>query len=248
MQRNTFLRRLLGGILVGSIPLELREQFRKIYLLQFFVAGFRFHEGPKLLNEMKEGDLLSLVREPENQYDNCAIALYWREKKIGFIPAETNEMLSYLLDAEALSLFGTITHLEKNAQPWENLSVAIYFLQETNKELPAHANYLTRVEAPHYKTLQQKKKQVENNGEDDEELYQQLFETYNRVIDISKIKPQHKDAIESLSKLKKVAINKEGNYVLVDTDEIYSYLYDITPDTNTVKDINGEEYIEFFLD
>ena len=77
---------------------------------------------------------------------------------MSFIPASINEMLSYLLDAGALTLFAVITHLEKKSQPWENVAIAVYFLQEANKELPAYADDLTRIEAPDYPTLNQKAK------------------------------------------------------------------------------------------
>ncbi len=60
--------------------------YKKYYLLQCFVRGFRFYEGPNLLGGMAEGHELELVREPDNEYDDCAIALYWNGKKIGFIP------------------------------------------------------------------------------------------------------------------------------------------------------------------
>ncbi|MDN3657841.1 HIRAN domain-containing protein [Ferruginibacter paludis] len=98
--------------------------------MQCFVAGFRHYEGMQLLDSMKEGDLLELVREPENEYDDCAIALHLQSKKIGFIPSSLNEMLSYLLDSDALSLFAIITHLEKSSQPWENVAIAVYLFRK----------------------------------------------------------------------------------------------------------------------
>ncbi len=153
MNRSLFLQQLIASVAIGRLPVSLTKDFRKIYLMQCFVAGFRHYEGMQLLDDMKEGDLLELVREPGNEYDPCAIALHWQGRKIGFIPASSNEMLSMLLDCDALSLFAVITHLEKNSQPWENVAIAVYFVQEVNKELPAHASYLTRIEAPHYRTL-----------------------------------------------------------------------------------------------
>ena len=117
MDRSDFLKRLIASVTIGKLPVSLTKEFRKIYLLQSFVAGFRHYEGMQLLDSMKAGDLLELVREPGNIHDDCAIALHWQGKKIGYIPAAINEMLSYLLDAEALSLFALITHLEKNAKP-----------------------------------------------------------------------------------------------------------------------------------
>ncbi len=153
MHRSQFLKSMFASAVLGRLPVALTSEFRKVYLLQCFVAGFQFHEGMDYLEEMKEGDLLKLEREPDNAYDDCAVALYWNEHKTGFVPAHTNEMLSYLLDADALSLFAVITHLEHSAKPWENVCAAIYFLQETNHDLPVHAAYLTRIEAPHYRTL-----------------------------------------------------------------------------------------------
>lgn len=157
MKRADFLKKLITSVAVGALPLSLTKDFRKIYLLQCFVAGFQHYEGMNLLAQMNEGDLLELVREPENKFDPNAVALHWQGKKIGFIPAAINEMLRLLLDTDALSLFAVITHLEKDSKPWENVAVAVYFIQEANKDLPAHANHLTLIEAPHYHTLKNKK-------------------------------------------------------------------------------------------
>lgn len=124
MNRSGFLKQLIASIAIGRLPVSVTKDFRKIYLLQCFVAGFRYYEGMQMLDTMKEGDLLELVREPNNEYDDCAIALHLQGRKIGFVPSSVNEMLSYLLDADALSLFAVITHLEKNTQPWENVAIA----------------------------------------------------------------------------------------------------------------------------
>jgi HIRAN domain len=98
MHRSEFLQQLLFSVFVGKLPVSITKDFRKIYLLQCFVAGFRHYLGMEHLNEMQEGDLLEMIREPENEHDECAIALNWKGHKIGFIPRETNEILSKLLD------------------------------------------------------------------------------------------------------------------------------------------------------
>ncbi|MEQ1554348.1 MAG: HIRAN domain-containing protein [Ferruginibacter sp.] len=250
MNRSSFLKQLLAAAIVGKLPVSITKEFRKIYLLQCFIAGFRHYEGMSLLATMKEGDLLELIREPKNEFDDCAIALHYQNKKIGFIPADTNEMLSYLIDADALSLFAVITHVEKNAQPWENIAVAIYFVQEVNKDLPAHASYLTRIEAPHYRSLNNKKKK---NANDHEELFSlaDLFDTTDRIIDLDKIPEHHKDAKKELEKYfadYPIEIEEKGNYVHVKNDGIYSFLYDIKQEV--IKRINkeGKEFLEFFLE
>jgi HIRAN domain len=247
MKRTDFLKTLLGSIAIGKLPVSITKDFRKIYLLQCFVAGFRHYEGMNLLETMEEGDLLALVREPENEFDNCAIALHWQDKKIGFIPAAINEMLSYLLDANALSLFAVITNLEKNSQPWENVAIAVYFIQEADKKLPAHASYLTRIEAPHYRTLSERKNAT-RNGKDP--TLEKLFENNNRVINLDKIPDEQKEAKvffeENYSKYP-VSIDRIGKFVRVIDDGIFMYMSDISEEIQTLKNEKGESFMEFFL-
>ena len=247
MNRSSFLKQLISSIAIGKLPVSVTKDFRKIYLLQCFVAGFRHYEGMQLLSRMKDGDLLELVREPENEYDECAIALYWQRMKIGFIPASVNEMLSHLIDADALSLFAVITHLETNSQPWENVAIAVYFVQEANNDLPAHASYLTRIEAPHYRTLGKKQKQAT-----DKKVFtlDHLFDNNNRVINLDEIPPEKTEAKNYFEKWYSkypVLINKPGRFVHIKDDGIYSFMYDIADDIRSVKDTAGETFMEFFL-
>lgn len=247
MNRSGFLKQLIASIAIGKLPISLTKDFRKIYLLQCFVAGFRHYEGMKLLDSMKEGDLLELVREPTNEYDDCAIALHLQGNKIGFIPSSVNEMLSYLLDADALSLFAVITHLERNSQPWENVAIAVYFIQEVNRELPAHASYLTRIEAPHYRTLG---KRNEESKKQQHITLDNLFDDSNRVINLDTIpaaQTEAKNYFEKYYSPYTVSVNKPGRFVHIKDDGIYSFMYEISDDIQRIKDTNGEEFLEFFL-
>jgi hypothetical protein len=154
MQRKSFLQHLTALGAFGLLPASSFKQYQKYYLLQCFVAGFRYYEGMRLLPHMKAGDELELVREPHNEYDACAIALHWNQHKIGFIPATENPVLSRLLDARALELTAEITHLNHEVQPWENLCIALSFLKELSHPLPApDAAYLTCLQTPHYTSL-----------------------------------------------------------------------------------------------
>lgn len=152
MKRGDFIKKIIALFGVAVLPKGLIVSYKKIYLLQCFVRGFRFYEGPGLLQEMKTGDLLEMRREPNNEHDNCAIALHFNGHKIGFIPAEENGMLSRLMDADLVELLAEITHLETNAAAWENVHIAVYVLRK-EEELPAEATYLTSLETPHYHTL-----------------------------------------------------------------------------------------------
>lgn len=151
MERKSFLQHLAALGVFGFIPAQALKHYQQFYLLQCFVAGFKYYKGMELLAQMKQGDMLELVREPANKYDECAIALHWNKEKVGFVPASDNAMLSRLLDAGALELTAEITHLNKQVQPWENLCVAVYFLKEiTGADIPENMQYLIQLETPHY--------------------------------------------------------------------------------------------------
>lgn len=149
MNRQDFIKGLIAIGAIGLLPKSIYKHYQKYYLLQFFIAGFRFYNGPNLLAQIKEGDLLQLIREPENKHDKAAIALYWKNEKIGYVPQAENSVLSKLIDANALELLAEITHLNNNVEPWENLAVAISFLKNDNK-IPDSAVYLTQLETPQY--------------------------------------------------------------------------------------------------
>lgn len=188
MNRLDFIKQTLLSVGIGKLPTKWIKQYSKIYLLQSFVRGFQYYNGPKLLNEMKEGDMLELVREPENKYDDCAVALHWNKKKIGFVPAEENHLLSKLLDAKAIDIQAEITRLEPNAKTWENVSVALFLLKELNEPLPEHAQYLTTLETQKYYTLKHKDRviRVELNEEyDNDENLEEDIDYYSFLVDHS---------------------------------------------------------------
>lgn len=153
MHRSSFIKNLVGAFGLSVLPVKWIQQYQKIYLLQCFIRGFRFYQGENLLREMKVGDMLELVREPANEFDECAIALHFNREKIGFIPMESNEILSRLMDAKVIELQAEITHIEKKAETWENVHIAVYVLKEYDGPLPADKTYLTQLETPHYYTL-----------------------------------------------------------------------------------------------
>jgi HIRAN domain len=156
MKRSEFIKNLIllfgATVLPGALQ-AMVHQYQRIYLLQSFVRGFQYYDGKKLLKKMKNGALLELVREPNNEYDEFAIAIHYQGKKIGFVPAESNEILAKIIDADLLKLHAEITHLEPNATAWENTAIAIYVLKPNTDELPKGGQYLLNLEVPHYRSL-----------------------------------------------------------------------------------------------
>lgn len=56
---------------------------------QLDIQSWFFHDQPKL----EEGENLEIVPEPENEYDDQAIALYKGSQKVGYVPKEYTWMI-----------------------------------------------------------------------------------------------------------------------------------------------------------
>ena len=65
-----------------------RPYAREIYLFDTYVAGTRYAPDiEKLERELKEGETLFFVREPENPYDELAIRVQTMDgAKVGYVP------------------------------------------------------------------------------------------------------------------------------------------------------------------
>ena len=184
MTRGNFLRNLIALYGIASLPLDMVKQYQKVYLLQCFVRGFQYYEGPKIISKINKSGLLEMVREPKNKYDENAIALHFDNQKIGFIPRESNEILSVLLDTKILNLQAEITHIEPNAANWESIYVAIYVMNEiTEATIKENIEPFTILETPHYYTLKSNQNiytrvyfEEENEILNGEDFYQTLVD------------------------------------------------------------------------
>ena len=63
------------------------------------IVGVSFEGRQAILGGLKLGDILQLVREPENAYDPCAIAVHFGALRLGYIRREIACHLAAPLDA-----------------------------------------------------------------------------------------------------------------------------------------------------
>ena len=63
----------------------------------FHLAGFAYYDGLDVVNELRLGQKVELVREIDNPCDHDAVAIYYKDKKLGYIPASHNQQISTLL-------------------------------------------------------------------------------------------------------------------------------------------------------
>lgn len=93
------------------------------------LAGFQFHAGKKLWSQMRVGDTLTLVREPDNVYDARAIRVEWQGQHIGYVPRRENTDIARLMD-NGVPVFARISRLAQSRDPWARVRFEILAAQK----------------------------------------------------------------------------------------------------------------------
>ena len=67
------------------------------HLAHFTIAGFTYYEGALAFKKLKVGKKLDLKLEEDNKFDARAVAIYYKEYKLGFVPRTENRIIYKLL-------------------------------------------------------------------------------------------------------------------------------------------------------
>jgi hypothetical protein len=97
---------------------------RRILLQRSAITGFRHHQAGDLWAALRTDALLTLKREVDNPWDPDAVALHWRDRKLGYLPRGENLVVARLLDRER-NLSARITALHPGAGPNERIRVEV---------------------------------------------------------------------------------------------------------------------------
>ncbi|MFZ3222979.1 MAG: HIRAN domain-containing protein [Rugosibacter sp.] len=93
------------------------------------LAGFKYYAGEALWDELREGDALTLIREPDNTHDTKAIRVEWRGQKLGYLPRAQNQAVSGAMDAgERIDarIAKLRNRLPAQGNPWQRLLVDVF--------------------------------------------------------------------------------------------------------------------------
>ena len=89
------------------------------------LAGFQYHAGEALWQEMREGDRLALVRETDNPHDANAVRIEWRGQKLGYLPRTENRAVAAAMDGgEAVD--ARIAKLRQHRNPWQRVLIEVF--------------------------------------------------------------------------------------------------------------------------
>ena len=106
----------------------------KLYYKNFHISGFTYYDGPLLTKKLKVGKKLRLQAEPENRHDENAVAVYYKNHKLGFVPKEKNYSMSKFLNQGHNPFEVVIQQVDKNEHPERQFRVAVFIAESESKK------------------------------------------------------------------------------------------------------------------
>jgi hypothetical protein len=66
---------------------------------QFYIAGWRYYEGEKVINQLQVGEEVRFRLEPENKQDSKAVMVLTKQgHKLGYIPAFYSDFMFHIIE------------------------------------------------------------------------------------------------------------------------------------------------------
>jgi hypothetical protein len=109
-------RAALAGFAALLAAGTMQAQTVKLLVQSSPLAGFRYAEASQVWSELRRGDALELVREPDNPHDRNAVRVDWRGRKLGYVPRAENEALAWAMD-RGERVTARISRLQEHPNP-----------------------------------------------------------------------------------------------------------------------------------
>ncbi len=89
------------------------------------LAGFQYHAGASVWDELKVGDSLALTREPDNPHDANAVRVDWHGQQLGYLPRAENRAVAVEMD-QGGHVEARIAKLRAHPNPWQRVLVEVF--------------------------------------------------------------------------------------------------------------------------
>src|SRR5574340_1362191 len=103
---------------------KIRESFKNHkwepsrHFMDFHIAGFAYYDGLDVIDQLILGQQVSLIVEADNPHDPEAVAIYFKDIKLGYVPSANNILLSNLLYYGHSAIFESrIQFVNKESHP-----------------------------------------------------------------------------------------------------------------------------------
>ncbi|MBM3373044.1 MAG: HIRAN protein [Betaproteobacteria bacterium] len=121
---NTLRTAVVLCLLAGAVPPAAAAEAR-IIVQQSPLAGFQYYDGKVLWDNMRVGDVLVLVREPQNPHDANAVRVEWKGQALGYVPRRDNADVARQMD-RGEKLQARIIRLTEARNPWQRVQFEVY--------------------------------------------------------------------------------------------------------------------------
>lgn len=111
-------------------------------LMNTYIAGMRYHDLTIVEGLVKKGKILQLVREPENEQDQFAIAITLENGYlIGYVPRVDNRVLATLLDSEEV----LYAYFEAEELEEDDATISIMLRKSNPSPIPEKAKIVDNI-------------------------------------------------------------------------------------------------------
>lgn len=89
-------------------PKQSPVKTKTTYSLHCFIAGLQYYDVLEIWKELKIGDIVDLLPEPENHFDDHAVMVAYNGKQLGYVPRSQNRPIEKIHSAGLSLLLVTI--------------------------------------------------------------------------------------------------------------------------------------------
>lgn len=89
------------------------------------LAGFQYHAGGELWEQMQVGDALQLTREADNRHDSKAVRVDWHGQPLGYLPRAENYAVADEMDRGG-RVEARIGKLLRHKNPWQRVLIEVF--------------------------------------------------------------------------------------------------------------------------
>jgi len=119
------VRRVMAPVLDKRAKAIDQGEQTKALFQEVMLAGYPYHRAEGVWPFLRIGEVVRLQREPYNQHDHNAIAVYFKNDMLGYIPRNENRLLAQMMDrGERLEV--RITQLLPESRPWKGMKLSVF--------------------------------------------------------------------------------------------------------------------------
>ena len=115
----------LAALALAGVQLHAQTSEVRMLVQSSPLAGFQFHQGKQLWDEIKIGDPLTLVREADNAHDSNAVRVEWQGHKLGYVPRRENQAVAQHMDSGG-RVEARVSRLTQHRNPWQRIEFEVF--------------------------------------------------------------------------------------------------------------------------